>query len=165
MADTDENLANRYLSATLSIPAGETRTFHELATLAGSPKAARAAGRAIASCPLAAHFPWQRVVASGGELSRDPGRAFVQLERLRAEGARPRDGESNREFAARVGKPWLGKWRGRRFVSAVDPRAAKFPAHAVEAFASEEAARERGFDTLDAESTAKITSHGDECPT
>jgi O-6-methylguanine DNA methyltransferase len=149
MTDTDTSPANPYWTATQSIPAGETRTFQELAALVSRPRAARAAGRAIASCPLTSSYPWQRVVSSNGALAKNPGRAYVQLERLRAEGARPLDGESNAAFAERVGKPWLGTMRGRRFAPATDARIARVPGHVVEAFATVEDARARRFEPFE----------------
>ncbi len=154
MNDPERAPANPYWVAAESIPAGETRTFQELAALIGRPRAARAAGRAIASCPLTSHHPWQRVVSSSGGLARDPGRAYVQLERLRAEGARPLDGESNAGFAARVGKPWLGVLRKRRFAPATDVRLARCATHLVEAFATEEQARARKFSPFETARTA-----------
>jgi methylated-DNA-[protein]-cysteine S-methyltransferase len=48
------------------IPYGETRTYGEIARLAGSPGAARAVGHANASNPLPLVIPCHRVVASGG---------------------------------------------------------------------------------------------------
>jgi len=82
-----EPKTNRYWEATRLVPAGETRTFAELAALAGHPGAARAAGRAIAACPIDSDHPWHRIVASDGKLARDPERARVQRERLAREGA------------------------------------------------------------------------------
>src|SRR5262249_58661487 len=69
------------------VPEGETRTFAELAALAGRPGAARAAGRAIAACATDAPYPWHRIVASDGSLSPVKNRARIQRERLRSEGA------------------------------------------------------------------------------
>lgn len=78
--------SNPYLEATRLVPAGETRTFAELAALAGRPGAARAAGRAIAACPPDAPYPWHRIVASDGSLSPVENRARIQRARLRKEG-------------------------------------------------------------------------------
>jgi alkylated DNA nucleotide flippase Atl1 len=78
---------NPYLEATRLVPAGETRTFAELAALAGRPGAARAAGRAIAACAPEAPYPWHRIVASDGSLSPVKNRARIQRDRLRSEGA------------------------------------------------------------------------------
>jgi len=50
------------------IPYGRTVTYGELASRAGSPRAARAAGQAMARNPLPLVVPCHRVVASGGGL-------------------------------------------------------------------------------------------------
>ena len=68
-----------------NIPEGKVATFGMLAALAGNPKAARRAARAVAGAP--AGLPCHRVVKSGGELV--PGYVFGQGEqwaRLIAEG-------------------------------------------------------------------------------
>lgn len=49
-----------------AIPYGTTITYGELAALAGSPRAARAVGRAVATNPLPIIIPCHRVVAAGG---------------------------------------------------------------------------------------------------
>lgn len=48
------------------IPLGETRTYAELAVLAGSPGAARAVGNVMATNPLPLLIPCHRVVGSNG---------------------------------------------------------------------------------------------------
>lgn len=50
------------------IPRGQTRTYMQLATLAGSPAAARAAGQSMRRNPLPVIVPCHRVVGSGGNL-------------------------------------------------------------------------------------------------
>lgn len=50
------------------IPYGATRSYGELAALAGNPKAARAVGTAMAQNPIAIVVPCHRVVRSGGEI-------------------------------------------------------------------------------------------------
>jgi methylated-DNA-protein-cysteine methyltransferase-like protein len=140
---------NPYLEALSKIPRGETRSFFEIAALAGRPKGARAAGRAVSSCPADATIPWQRAVNAEGAFSIDPERAAVQLERLRAEGARPRAEESVERWARRVKAECVGSWKGRRFAARDDERVAQFPAQFVERFASAAQARERGFHPFD----------------
>ena len=49
-------------------PAGETLTYGQLAARAGSPRAARAVGQAMATNRLILVIPCHRVVASGGRL-------------------------------------------------------------------------------------------------
>jgi methylated-DNA-[protein]-cysteine S-methyltransferase len=50
------------------IPAGETRSYTWLAAEAGRPRAARAAGQAMAKNPLALVIPCHRVIGSSGDL-------------------------------------------------------------------------------------------------
>ncbi len=50
------------------IPAGETRSYAWLAAEAGRPRAARAAGQAMARNPLALVIPCHRVIGSDGDL-------------------------------------------------------------------------------------------------
>ena len=50
------------------IPRGQTRTYAELAEMAGSPSAARAAGQAMRHNALPIIVPCHRVVGSGGNL-------------------------------------------------------------------------------------------------
>jgi len=57
------------LEACHAIPYGETRTYGDLATAAGSPKAARAAGQAMANNPIPILIPCHRVVGSDGNLT------------------------------------------------------------------------------------------------
>ena len=51
-----------------SIPPGETRSYAWLAAEAGSPRAVRAAGQAMAKNPLALVVPCHRIIASNGDL-------------------------------------------------------------------------------------------------
>jgi O-6-methylguanine DNA methyltransferase len=53
-------------AACRTIPCGQTRTYGELAAMAGNPKAARAAGTAMRTNPVALVTPCHRVVATGG---------------------------------------------------------------------------------------------------
>lgn len=50
------------------IPYGDTRTYGELARLAGSPQAARAVGQCLARNPIPLLIPCHRVVGAGGKL-------------------------------------------------------------------------------------------------
>lgn len=54
------------LRATAQIPYGQTASYREVATEAGSPRAVRAAGSALATNPLAIVVPCHRVLRSGG---------------------------------------------------------------------------------------------------
>ena len=142
-------MTNPYLEALSKIPKGETRSFAEIAALAGRPSGARAAGRAVAACPSEAKVPWHRAVNAEGAFSIDPGRAALQLVRLRAERARPKDGESVTKWARRVHAAFVGTWKGRHFVALDDERAARFAPERVERFASASEAIARGFRPMD----------------
>ena len=58
----------RVLSATAAIPMGEVRTYGQVASLAGNPKAARATGRALGANPIPVVLPCHRVIAADGSL-------------------------------------------------------------------------------------------------
>lgn len=140
---------DRYREAARRIPAGETRTFAELAVLAGRPGSQRAAGRSIAGvADDDADVPWHRVVTAGGKLGAR--RGALQLARLRAEGARPCDGESVAAWVKRVRARWVADLAKRRFARASDLAVARFDALAVERVASEAAALARSFAPLGA---------------
>ena len=67
------------LEAIMDIPYGETRTYSEIASDAGSPRAARAVGTACAENPIPIIIPCHRVVpASGGIGSYAGGSAMKQ---------------------------------------------------------------------------------------
>jgi methylated-DNA-[protein]-cysteine S-methyltransferase len=57
------------LHTALRIPFGQVITYGELAEMAGSPKAARAAGQAMATNPIPIVIPCHRVVGSTGQLT------------------------------------------------------------------------------------------------
>jgi methylated-DNA-[protein]-cysteine S-methyltransferase len=56
------------LRATAEIPYGQTSSYRDVATRAGSPGAVRAAGSALATNPLPIIVPCHRVLRSGGAL-------------------------------------------------------------------------------------------------
>jgi methylated-DNA-[protein]-cysteine S-methyltransferase len=56
----------RVYDVTLAIPAGETRTYGEVARAIGEPDAARAVGRALGANPIPIIVPCHRVLAAGG---------------------------------------------------------------------------------------------------
>lgn len=69
------------------IPYGETRTYKEIATLAGNPKASRAVGLANNRNPIAIIIPCHRVIGSRGDLvgyasGLDVKRFLLDLEKL-----------------------------------------------------------------------------------
>jgi O-6-methylguanine DNA methyltransferase len=53
----------------LKIPAGQTRTYKQIAIAIGSPNAARAVGNACNKNPFAPVVPCHRVVGSSGQLT------------------------------------------------------------------------------------------------
>jgi O-6-methylguanine DNA methyltransferase len=53
-------------AACRDIPIGQTRTYTELAAMAGNPKAARAAGSAMRTNPMSLITPCHRVLATSG---------------------------------------------------------------------------------------------------
>lgn len=81
----------RVWAALADIPPGETRTYAELASLLGAPRATRAVGRACASNPVAVLVPCHRVLRADGALSGyrwGPARKAALLARERGAAAR-----------------------------------------------------------------------------
>jgi len=68
------------------IPRGKVATYGDLARLAGNPRGAREAGRAMAALPEGSDVPWWRVVNRHGEISRRREGMELQEELLRGEG-------------------------------------------------------------------------------
>lgn len=75
------------LEACASIPIGETRSYGWLAEQAGSPRAARAAGRVMATNPWPLLIPCHRVVGSTGALHGYGGGLPLKERLLQIEGA------------------------------------------------------------------------------
>ncbi|MBL8857234.1 MAG: MGMT family protein [Planctomycetes bacterium] len=145
-----------YITALKSIPKGQTRSFGEIALMAGKPGAARAAGRVLTSYPPGGKAPWQRAVTAHGGFSIDPERAALQLDRLRRDGARPREGESIFRWARRVRAVCVGNYKTCQFVELTDPRLETFDPLFVEAFDSDITAGERGFVPKDAPTARQL---------
>ena len=59
---------DKVLAATSDIPVGETRSYSEVAAIAGRPKGARATGQALGANPIPIVIPCHRVVAADGSL-------------------------------------------------------------------------------------------------
>ena len=71
----------------LTIPFGQTRSYRQLAELAGNPAASRAVGAAVGRNPVSIVTPCHRVVGSTGKLTGfagglDAKRTLLQLESL-----------------------------------------------------------------------------------
>jgi len=60
--------SRKVLAACRKIPYGQTQTYAELAAAAGSPRAARAVGRAMATNPAPLVIPCHRVIGARGHL-------------------------------------------------------------------------------------------------
>ncbi len=76
----------RVLEQTAGIPFGAVATYREVATKAGSPRASRAAGNALAANPVPIVVPCHRVVHSGGGLGGYTGGLDRKITLLRLEG-------------------------------------------------------------------------------
>ncbi len=77
----------KVLRATARIPYGQTRSYGEMASKAGSPRAVRAAGTALGSNPLPIIVPCHRVLRSGGALGGYGGGLDVKQALLELEGS------------------------------------------------------------------------------
>lgn len=79
----------KVLLATLMIPEGETRTYKQIAEMAGYPGAARAVGSVMRMNPLAPVIPCHRVIRSDGRIGNysAPGGSKKKLAMLRKEHA------------------------------------------------------------------------------
>jgi methylated-DNA-[protein]-cysteine S-methyltransferase len=75
------------LRATAEIPYGQTSSYRDVATRAGSPAAVRAAGTALATNPLPIVVPCHRVLRTGGALGSYRGGAAAKATLLELEGA------------------------------------------------------------------------------
>ena len=72
---------------TREIPRGQTRTYGQLARMAGSPGAARAVGQAMARNPWPIIVPCHRVLGSDGSLTGFGGGVEMKHRMLQMEGA------------------------------------------------------------------------------
>jgi methylated-DNA-[protein]-cysteine S-methyltransferase len=75
------------LRATARIAYGTTASYRDVATLAGSPAAVRAAGTALATNPLPIVVPCHRVLRTGGALGGYRGGTRAKAQLLALEGA------------------------------------------------------------------------------
>jgi len=86
-------------SAVRDIPYGETRSYGQIAQQVGSPEAARAVGRAMATNPVPIVVPCHRVVGNDGSLRGFGGGLDLKRHLLEMERA-SREGESNAKILA-----------------------------------------------------------------
>jgi len=77
----------KVLRATAKIPYGKMSTYKTMATQAGSPRAARAAGNALHNNPIPLVVPCHRVIGSGGSLVGYGGGLPMKEFLLKLEGA------------------------------------------------------------------------------
>jgi methylated-DNA-[protein]-cysteine S-methyltransferase len=74
--------------ALLTIPFGETRSYAQIASQIGAPKAVRAVGAANGRNPISIIAPCHRVIGSGGELTGFAGGLEAKARLLGLEGAK-----------------------------------------------------------------------------
>jgi methylated-DNA-[protein]-cysteine S-methyltransferase len=65
-----DGFARRVLEVVRTIPFGELWTYGDVAAAAGAPRGGRAAGSALARCPIELFVPCHRVVRAGPSLGR-----------------------------------------------------------------------------------------------
>lgn len=88
---TPPGFSRRVLEATAAIPFGSVSTYGHVARLAGSPRAARAAGNALHDNPIPIVVPCHRVVPSGGGIGKYGGQEWRKAFLLDLEGALAED--------------------------------------------------------------------------
>jgi methylated-DNA-[protein]-cysteine S-methyltransferase len=86
---TKQGFGRRILESTARIPYGESRSYREMATAAGSPRAVRAAGNALGANPIPIVVPCHRVLRTGGSLGGYGGGPERKRHLLELEGALP----------------------------------------------------------------------------
>ncbi|MDL1873266.1 MGMT family protein [Deltaproteobacteria bacterium PRO3] len=82
-----ESFAEKVLAVVAKIPRGKVLTYGQVATLVGSPRAARIVGGVLFRLGPESRLPWQRVINAQGKLSTyRVGSGPEQRRRLEAEG-------------------------------------------------------------------------------
>jgi methylated-DNA-[protein]-cysteine S-methyltransferase len=84
---TGSGFRRRVLEEAAHIPYGRTSSYSEMAAMAGSPRAFRAAGSALGSNPIPIVVPCHRVLRSGGALGGYGGGLPMKEALLKLEGA------------------------------------------------------------------------------
>jgi len=90
---TPPGFFRKVLEVTARIPFGSVSTYGQVAKLAGSPRAARAAGNALHENPIPIVVPCHRVVPSSGGIGRYGGQEWRKAFLLGLEGATAGDGD------------------------------------------------------------------------
>lgn len=85
--DLPESASRDVWEATRKIPAGQTRTYGDIARQLGKPSAARAVGSSLSANPLMLIVPCHRVMALNGSLAGYAGGVERKAWLLRHEGA------------------------------------------------------------------------------
>jgi methylated-DNA-protein-cysteine methyltransferase-like protein len=101
---------DRVYTLVKKIPRGRVATYGQIARALQLPGGARAAGRAMASCPGGRGIPWHRVVGAGGRLLLRESRVSLQRKLLESEGLRVAERRIE-NFSARQ---WLSGKKSRR---------------------------------------------------
>ena len=113
---TEPRFSDRVFDVVRRIPRGKVASYGLVATLAGSPRAARQVGMVMR---LSHGLPWWRVLAADGRIViQNPEYRFAQHAKLEAEGIPVRDGRVDYERF---------KWKPR---GAAPPRAPSRPPRA-----------------------------------
>ncbi|MEA1065788.1 MGMT family protein [Erwinia sp. HR93] len=82
----DAPFAVRVYQIVAAIPEGKVTTYGEVASLAGSPRAARQVGGVLKRLPEGSKLPWHRVVNRSGTISLAGPDLMRQRQALLAEG-------------------------------------------------------------------------------
>jgi methylated-DNA-[protein]-cysteine S-methyltransferase len=91
---TPPGFFRKVLEVTARIPFGSVSTYGQVAKLAGSPRAARAAGNALHENPIPIVVPCHRVVPTSGGIGRYGGQEWRKAFLLRLEGATAEEGDN-----------------------------------------------------------------------
>ncbi|MCH9691117.1 MAG: MGMT family protein [Gammaproteobacteria bacterium] len=83
---TQHDATNRIWLALAQVPSGYVVTYGGLATLAGTPGAARLVGQTLRKLPKNTNLPWHRVINAQGRISLPQPAAQRQITRLEREG-------------------------------------------------------------------------------
>lgn len=90
-----------------AIPPGQTKTYGEVATVLGTPGAARAVGQALGANPFPIIVPCHRVLAAGAKAGgfSAPGGVTTKMKMLTIEGANPTGAPTLFDSLPLVAKP------------------------------------------------------------
>jgi methylated-DNA-protein-cysteine methyltransferase-like protein len=91
---TGRSFREQVFAVVRQVPTGRVVSYGAVASLLGTPRAARGVGRALGTLPPDTDVPWWRVVNRNGEISIKgaPGLPALQRTLLAAEGVHPGPG-------------------------------------------------------------------------